>query len=476
MSIPHPQHPAAEPAETADGAENAASALTAREARGRDRRAVPGPHSAGLHAAGPDSAGHAPAGRHGTAAGHVAGLHATGDPVSGAPAAGWTVATALPVSYRVRFTPGVLDPGNPALALAGGPPGRRLVVVDARVHELHGHRLHRYLTAQGVEYEALVLPAHEQVKTMDSVFQVADRMDSFGISRRGEPVIAVGGGVLTDVVGLACSLYRRSTPFVRVPTTLIGLVDAGVGAKTGVNHGRHKNRLGTYHPAVDTLLDPAFLDTLDRRHLGNGLAEILKVALIKDRDLFELLDRHGRSLLDERFQGRRVAAAVLGRAVHGMLEELQPNLWEHRLERLMDYGHSFSPTVEMRALPELLHGEAVCVDMALTTVVAQRRGLLDAAQGERILRLMRRLELPVWHPLVEPLTLGEALADTVRHRDGRQRLPLPSGIGSGVFVDDLDARELAEAAGRLRAWSAAERARPGTGQAFRTWEGSETRA
>ncbi|MFE7190896.1 sedoheptulose 7-phosphate cyclase [Kitasatospora sp. NPDC057541] len=381
---------------------------------------------------------------------HVPGLHATGDPVNGAPATGWTVATALPVSYRVRFTPGVLDPGNPALARAGGPPGRRLVVVDARVHQLHGHRLRRYLEAQGVEHETHVLLAHEQVKTMDAVFRVADRMDSFGISRRGEPVIAIGGGVLTDVVGLACSLYRRSTPFVRVPTTLIGLVDAGVGAKTGVNHGRHKNRLGSYHPAVDTLLDPAFLATLERRHIGNGLAEILKVALIKDEGLFRLLERHGRTLLDTNFQSPGAGPAVLGRAVHGMLQELQPNLWEHRLERLMDYGHSFSPTVEMRALPELLHGEAVCVDMALTTVVARRRGLLDAGQTERVLRLMRRLELPVWHPLMEPVTLGEALADTVRHRDGRQRLPLPRGIGAGVFVDDLDAPELADAAARLR--------------------------
>ncbi|MEU6235945.1 sedoheptulose 7-phosphate cyclase [Kitasatospora sp. NPDC047058] len=378
------------------------------------------------------------------------GLYATGDPVTG-----WTVATALPVRYQVRFVPGVLEPGDPALARAGGPPGRRLVVVEARVHELYGDRLHHYFLAQGVEYETLVLPAHEQVKTMDSVFRVADRMDSFGISRRGEPVIAIGGGVLTDVVGLACSLYRRSTPFVRVPTTLIGLVDAGVGAKTGVNHGRHKNRLGTYHPAVDTLLDPAFLATLDRRHLGNGLAEILKVALIKDRRLFELLDAHGRELLDERFQGPHDGTEVLTRAVGGMLQELQPNLWEHRLERLMDYGHSFSPTVEMRALPELLHGEAVCVDMALTTVVAERRGLLDAEQAERILRLMGRLELPVWHPLIEPATLGEALADTVRHRDGRQRLPLPSGIGAGVFVDDLTDRELAYAARVLRQWSAA---------------------
>ncbi|GAA1938560.1 sedoheptulose 7-phosphate cyclase [Kitasatospora viridis] len=387
--------------------------------------------------------------RYDSTGGHGHGLFTTGTPVTG-----WTVSTALPVRYQVRSTPGVLDPANPAIAEAGVParPGRRrrLLVVEARVHELYGERIARYCEAQRIDHRLCVIPAHEQVKTMDSVFRVTRAMEEFGLARRGEPVIAIGGGVLTDVVGLACSLYRRSTPFVRVPTTLIGLVDAGVGAKTGVNFDQHKNRLGTYHPAVETLLDPAFLATLEHRHIGNGMAEILKVALIKDRALFELLDRHGPQLRAERFQ-HPAAAEVVGRAVGGMLSELQPNLWEHELERSMDYGHSFSPTLEMRALPELLHGEAVCVDMALTTVLAGQRGLVSPVECARILGLMARLGLPLWHRLLQPELLHDALADTIRHRDGRQRLPLPIGIGAGVFVDDLTPHELSRASSELHA-------------------------
>ncbi|MDT3399396.1 sedoheptulose 7-phosphate cyclase [Streptomyces sp. B1866] len=379
-----------------------------------------------------------------------AGLFTSGDPVRS-----WTVSTAKPIRYQVDFTPGVLSPDNPALATAGTPPGpatsRRLVVVESRVNELYGARIRAYAEANRLDVTVHVLPAHERLKTMESVFGVARAMDRFGIDRRREPVIAVGGGVLLDVVGLACSLYRRSTPYVRVPTTLIGLVDAGVGAKTGVNFGPHKNRLGTYHPAEATLLDPAFLATLDRRHVANGMAEILKIGLVKDRRLFDLLDRHGERLLAERFAGSGPGEEVLARAVHGMLQELQPNLWEHRLERVVDYGHSFSPTLEMRALPELLHGEAVALDMALTTVVAWRRGLVDASRRDQVLDLMTRLGLPVWHPLCEPGVLAEALADTVRHRDGRQRLPLPVGIGGAVFVDDLTQREIDRAARLLGA-------------------------
>ncbi|WP_234429872.1 sedoheptulose 7-phosphate cyclase [Streptomyces sp. AV19] len=378
---------------------------------------------------------------------------------SGEPVRSWTVSTAKPVRYEVAFTPDVLDPRNPALARAGtsrdGPaPARRLLVVEATVNDLYGERIRAYCATRGLRYRIHVLAAHERLKTMESVFSVVEAMDRFGIARRSEPVVAIGGGVLLDIVGLACSLYRRSTPYVRVPTTLIGLVDAGVGAKTGVNFGPYKNRLGTYHPATETLLDPGFLATLDRRHLSNGMAEILKMALIKDRALFELLDGHGGRLVTERFQGGRglrpVAEEVLGRAVHGMLEELQGNLWESELERIVDYGHSFSPTIEMRALPELLHGEAVCLDMALTTVVAERRGLVEPSERIRVLDVMRRLGLPVWHPLCAPDVLEEALADTVRHRDGSQRLPLPSGIGDAVFVGDVTSDELADAAEHLR--------------------------
>jgi 3-dehydroquinate synthase len=312
------------------------------------------------------------------------------------------------VSYEVEVSPGLLDPANGALADAGAgvTPGRsrRLVVVDANVHHRYGVRLSKYFNARGIEHAFCVIDAHERAKTMDSVFEVVSSMDRFGLARRQEPVIAVGGGVLTDVVGLATSLYRRSTPYVKVPTTLIGMVDAGIGAKTGVNFERHKNRLGSYHPSLVALIDPEFLATLSTRHIRNGFAEVLKIALIKD---------------------------------------------------------SFSPAMEMEALPELLHGEAVSVDMALTTLIAHHRGLVSAADVKYIWRVMDQLDLPRWHPVCTPDLLARALDDTVRHRDGRQLLPLPVGVGSACFVDDVSRSELARACAELQQLSWA---RSGTGR------------
>ncbi|MFE9251071.1 sedoheptulose 7-phosphate cyclase [Streptomyces sp. NPDC007088] len=363
---------------------------------------------------------------------------------------GWRVSTSKEVAYEVRLVAGLLDPENPALATAGAPassrPGRRLVVLDATVHKLYGDRVRAYFEKQSVEYAPCVIDAHETVKNMETVFEIVSAMDAFGVSRRREPVIAVGGGVLTDLVGLAASLYRRSTPYVRVPTTLICMVDAAIGAKTGVNFHEHKNRLGTYHPSAVTLIDREFLGTLDRRHIRNGLAEILKMALVKDAALFEHLAAYGPRLVEERMAVETasgdVATEVMRLAIAGMLEELEPNLWEHDLKRLVDFGHTFSPTVEMHALPELLHGEAVSVDMALCAVLAHRRGLLDDAALHRVLAVMADLGLPVWHPVCTTELIVRGLEDTVRHRDGRQLLPLPEGIGHVRFVDDVTPAEL----------------------------------
>lgn len=376
----------------------------------------------------------------------------------------WTVRALKPVDYEVRVTEGVLDPSNSALAATGtGPGGRRFVVVDKTVDTFYGERLRAYFAHHGIEARIHTVEAHEAVKGVDTTTEIVRSLDAFGIDRRREPIIAVGGGVLMDIVCFAANLYRRGTPVVRVPTTLIGLVDAGVGVKTGVNFNGHKNRLGTYYASTLTLLDRAFVATLDRRHIANGLAEILKIALVKDERLFTLLEEHGPALIDHKFQGSHggegaLAAEVVHRAIHGMLEELHDNLWETTLERVVDYGHTFSPTIEMRALPALLHGEAVCVDMALTTVLAWRRGLVTTDQRDRVLRLMRLLELPAHDPLLDtdPGLLVRALEDTVRHRDGQQRLPLPVGIGAAAFVNDVTSEQLATAVEDLSRLSSPE--------------------
>jgi 3-dehydroquinate synthetase len=363
----------------------------------------------------------------------------------------WTVRATQEVTYRVHETADVFGLRNDALASAARlhPQAKRLVVVDLKVDELYGDAIRAYFRDRGVEARVLSIAAEEPQKTSESLFTIIRAADSLGISRRSDPIVAVGGGVLTDVVGLAAHLYRRGTPFVRVPTTLVGLIDAAVGAKTAINFNAHKNRLGSYYPADDTLLDKQFLRTLPVRHIRNGLSEIIKIAIVKDAELFGVLERGIEELVD----GCLISLdgdAIIARAVSAMLEELERNLWEHELCRIVDFGHTISPRLEMNGDPTLLHGEAVAVDMAWSSVLAFRRGLLTERDLHRIIRLLIRAGLPLNHPFCAPDSLWAALEETTKHRNGCQHLPLPTGIGQAVFVEDATRDELARAEETLK--------------------------
>src|SRR5581483_5610794 len=183
-------------------------------------------------------------------------------------------------------------------------------------------------------------------------------------------------------------------------------------------------------------------------------AEIIKMAIIKDARLFQLLEENVGRVIADRFSGQAADYEILVRATVGMLEELSNNLWEKVLERVVDYGHTFSPTLEMAALPELLHGEAVAVDMSLSLVLAAQRDLIDSHQLDRALRLIDAYDLPTHHPQCDEDLLMRGLSDSTSHRDGLQRVPLSHGIGDAVFVNDLTRSEIRSAAAYLSARAA----------------------
>lgn len=372
----------------------------------------------------------------------------------------WTVSATRHIDYEILESPNLLDPENPdlgALPYGSQGGGKRLVVIDEAVEGIFGNRIRGYFAARNIDMDYLALPGGDEHKTLDQVVRVASRLNDIGTHRVATPPIAIGGGVVQDVVGMAAGLYRRGIPYVRVPTTLLGQVDGSVSAKNGVNFEGHRNRLGTFAPPPRTLIDRTLIATLPQRQISSGMGEILKMALIKDARLFDLLETYGPVLLSERLQdsGPRTSAENPGqecmhRAIAGMAEELQKNLWETDLRRIVDYGHTFSPAVEMQALPEILHGEAVAMGCVFGGVLSARRGLLRYGQLERIIKTVLKLGLKPSHPLFgDPEVLNEALADTMRHRDNHQHITLLREIGITTFVDDLTSREITEAASAM---------------------------
>lgn len=364
----------------------------------------------------------------------------------------WTLQAQLPVKFTLYAADDLFEKGHPTFLPAQESGGRirRLIIIDEVVYSLHGERIEQFFMRSGVDYKIVPVVSSESTKDLDTLMAILNAMENFRLMRQSEPVIGIGGGALLDILGFAASMYRRGVPFIKVPTTLVGLVDVSIGVKTAINHFGNRNRLGAYYPPLSVYLDRSFLRTLDRRHVSNGLAEILKMALIKDQRLFELLEAHGQALIGAKFQNGGVARETIDRAIQTMLEELEPNLWEKDLRRSVDYGHSFSPMIEMRLLPQLTHGEAVALDMLLSCLISNARGLLADADLERIFRVTKALELPTYHPMfTDPGALQEALADTVIHRNGAQNLPMISRIGSCIFFNDVNPSEIAQAARRL---------------------------
>lgn len=362
----------------------------------------------------------------------------------------WQVRAERPIAYDVIKAPGLFDPASDALLAFGRPQGRRFVVVDAEVARHHGAALRAYFAAHGVQARILVLPGGEQNKTIEVWQGLLRALDDFPLHRRDEPIIAIGGGVLTDVVAFVAASYRRGLPHLKVPTTLMGYIDAALGIKAGINFNGHKNRLGSFEPPLAVLLEPALLATLPRRHLLNGVCEIIKLAIVRDRALFEALESHGAASVAARFQDG-AGAAILDAAIGGMLDELAPNLHEDELARKVDFGHTFSYGLEARHAERLLHGEAVLLDILVSCVIAERRGLLPARDAARVFALAQALEIELAPTLLDAELMWDSLLDRTLHRDGLQRVPMPAGLGRCVFLNDITRAELDAALPQLHA-------------------------
>lgn len=354
----------------------------------------------------------------------------------------WRVNYQRPIQYEIVNSPNVFDLRNTDLLYPGvSGSARRFVVVDANVERHFGADIHRYFLHHGVDAKIVTFPGGEENKTIAFYQYLVRELDAFPIHRRDEPIIAIGGGVLTDVVGFVASSYRRSVPHIKVPTTLMGYVDASIGIKTGINFNGHKNRLGSFEPPKRVLLDKSFLKTLPRRHLLNGVAEIIKLAVIKDARLFALLESHGVESVEARFQNT-MGGVILDRAITGMLEELEPNLFEDDLARKVDFGHTFSYGLETRNEAHLLHGEAVLLDIVFSSLLAQTRGLLASAEVDRLFRLIAALGIVLDISLLNPPELWQSLEERTYHRNGLQRVPMPHGIGDCVFLNDITLGEI----------------------------------
>lgn len=354
------------------------------------------------------------------------------------------------IDYTLDYVDGVFRAANPQLAAAFADQERCLMVIDENVLRLHGAAAEAYFTHHGIELQVVPVRIAETAKSLRTLEEIVDAFAAFGLNRK-DRVLVVGGGLTTDVAGFACASYKRSTNYVRIPTTLIGLIDASVSIKVGANHGKHKNRLGAYHASKQVLLDFSMLRTLPVEQVRNGIAEIIKIAVVAHGGIFELLEKYAEELLTTSFGQaeqaehlREVAGTISYDAIRTMLELEVPNLHELDLDRVIAYGHTWSPTLELAPDPPLFHGHAISVDMAYSATVAAHRGFISTGDRDRIHGLFSSVGLAIDSPLFTADLLRSATSSILQTRNGLLRAAVPGPIGTCHFINDLTTDELTD--------------------------------
>ncbi|MFE6185485.1 3-dehydroquinate synthase family protein [Streptomyces sp. NPDC056465] len=319
-------------------------------------------------------------------------------------------------------------------AAAGG-----YVLIDRNVHAAWREQL--ALPADSY----LIVEPGEQYKNLEQVACLVDELHQQGVHRI-RPLIAVGGGTTTDVVGLVGSLYFRGVPVVNVPTTLLGMIDAAIGGKTGVNHPRQKNLIGSFtHPtAVAVCLDS--LDTVPHHHTVSALGEAVKLAVADDSsDLFSLLTK-GVQVLDDAVLMEHIVRTCIATK----LRLLGPNCFERDLARVLNLGHTVAHPLEDITSFRIPHGTAVAIGVAVASHISHQRHLLDEHDLDRILTTIRRLTLPVMDDDFDPEQLISRIEGLVLQRGGSSlHYVLPTAIGKTEFTDKIYAAEVHRAISEL---------------------------
>jgi 3-dehydroquinate synthase len=362
---------------------------------------------------------------------------------------------AVAFEYPVYFTERLFDPANPVLVEALGrlEPERRhrcLVFLDDglldRRPEL-GQQIPDYARAHAERMQLvcapLPVPGGERIKSeLFFVEQMQQRFHEHNIDRHSF-VIAIGGGAVLDAVGLVAAVTHRGVRLIRVPTTVLAQDDSGVGVKNGVNLYGVKNFVGTFAPPFAVLNDFDLLRALAPRDQIAGIAEAVKVALIRDASFFAWLERHADDLITfERAAMtemiRRCAALHMHQIAHG------GDPFETGSARPLDYGHWSAHKLESLTKHHVRHGEAVAIGMALDARYSVQTGLLAAGQEERICALLEHLGFRLWHPAFESrrpdgsLAILEGLREFREHLGGELTITLLAGIGQGVEVHEID--------------------------------------
>ncbi|WP_175636396.1 3-dehydroquinate synthase [Pedobacter ghigonis] len=347
---------------------------------------------------------------------------------------------------------------NPAVTIK-----KILFVIDEGVAEAHTaltaeikQYFNKYNQTQLVQ-DIIVIPGGELVKNDTQYLdRILEAINTHGIDRHSF-VAAIGGGAVLDMVGYAATIAHRGIKHIRIPSTVLSQNDSGVGVKNGINYFNKKNFLGTFSPPVAVFNDELFLNTLSDRDWRSGIAEAIKVALIKDLEFFEWLEANATALAH---RDREAMNYQIWKCAKLHLEHIRSaDPFENGSARPLDFGHWSAHKLEYLTNFEIRHGEAVAMGIALDTVYSNLSGRISAADAQRVIAVIQALGFELTHPLLQvegdnsPILQG--LEEFREHLGGQLTITLLTALGKGEEVHEIDAVILKQAAESLQNQAAA---------------------
>jgi 3-dehydroquinate synthase len=341
-------------------------------------------------------------------------------------------------SYEITIAPGSVDCIGRLITETPLKLGQKILVVsNPTIFRCYGQRLMDSLTQAGFDVFRCILPAGERYKTPATLQKIYDAALENRLER-SSTMVALGGGVIGDMTGFAAATWLRGINVVQVPTTLLSMVDAAIGGKTGVNHPRGKNLIGAFHQPRRVLIDPQVLKTLPMREFRAGMAEVIKYGVIWDADLFEQLEQATR--LDQlRYLSDELLQEILIRSCQAKAHIVSKDEKESGLREILNYGHTIGHAVESLTGYRIVnHGEAVAIGMVAVGQIAVEMNLWTREESDRQLALIEKTGLPTRLPQgLDIEAIIRSLQSDKKVKAGQVRFVLPQGIGKAIVTDQV---------------------------------------
>ena len=308
------------------------------------------------------------------------------------------------------------------------------IVTNPTVSNLHLNKL--LDSIEGVEPIVVEVPDGEEYKSMDTVLSILDRLFENRFDRKSI-LIAFGGGVIGDMTGFSASIFQRGIEFIQIPTTLLSQVDASVGGKTGVNNKFGKNLIGSFYQPKAVYIDPNFLDTLPPREYAAGIAEVIKMAVMFDKDFFEFLESSD-------LKSKENIKNMIAKSVSLKAEVVNMDEKESGIRAVLNYGHTFAHVIENETrYSKYLHGEAVAIGMVMANQLAVRLGLMSQKDAKRVKNLLEQNGLPTEYKIEDIDSFYEHFFLDKKSNRGKISFILPKdGIGTHTIKNDIDESDI----------------------------------